>query len=182
MAQRGPTAEAHPFGPAVGRLVEEFARLPGIGRKTAERLATEYGIGRDEQDAFALESQRRAAVAIASNRFREELVPVPVPGRKGETTLVAADEHPRSDTTLEKLAKLPPVFSRSGTVSAGNSSGITDGAAATELLNTPRTVAGELAPVLFCRTMILPPEKRTSPSGACRACCMATPATPRLGA
>jgi acetyl-CoA C-acetyltransferase len=98
--------------------------------ETAERLATDYGIGRDEQDAFALESQRRAALAMASDRFREEIAPVPVPGRKGEVTLVATDEHPRPDSTIEKLAKLPPVFSKTGTVSAGNSSGITDGAAA----------------------------------------------------
>jgi acetyl-CoA C-acetyltransferase len=98
--------------------------------ETAERLATEYGIGREEQDAYALESQKRAAAAVAADRFRDEIVAVPVAGRKGETALVAADEHPRGDTTMEKLAKLPPVFSKSGTVTAGNSSGITDGAAA----------------------------------------------------
>jgi acetyl-CoA C-acetyltransferase len=98
--------------------------------ETAENLVREYGILRAEQDAFAAESQRRAAHAIESGRFADEIVPVTVPGRKGPT-LVERDEHPRPDTTAETLAKLPPVFdSESGTVHAGNSSGITDGAAA----------------------------------------------------
>ena len=98
--------------------------------ETAENLVREFGILRAEQDAFAAESQRRAAEAIASGRFDEEIVPVTVAGRKG-STLVARDEHPRPDTTAESLAKLPPVFDpESGTVHAGNSSGITDGAAA----------------------------------------------------
>lgn len=103
--------------------------------ETAELLAQERSITRDEQDAFALESQQRAGAAIAAERFDCELVPVRVPGRKGEVT-VEADEHPRPDTTREKLAKLPPVFDRErGTVSAGNSSGITDGAAALVLMS-----------------------------------------------
>ena len=98
--------------------------------ETAENLVREYGIPRGEQDAFAAESQRRAARAIESGRFADEIVPVTVPGKKGPT-LVERDEHPRPDTTPETLAKLPPVFdSESGTVHAGNSSGITDGAAA----------------------------------------------------
>ena len=98
--------------------------------ETAENLVREYGILRAEQDAFAAESQRRAARAMESGRFADEIVPVTVPGRKGPT-VVERDEHPRPDTTPETLAKLPPVFdSESGTVHAGNSSGITDGAAA----------------------------------------------------
>ena len=97
--------------------------------ETAENLVREYGILRAEQDAFAAESQRRAAQAAASGRFADEIAPVTVPGKKGPT-VVDKDEHPRPDTTAESLAKLPPVFDEAGTVHAGNSSGITDGAAA----------------------------------------------------
>ena len=97
--------------------------------ETAETLAREYGILRAEQDAYAAESQRRAGRAKAEGRFRDEIVPVSVAGKKGEV-LVSEDEHPRPDTTEESLAKLPPVFDAQGTVHAGNSSGITDGAAA----------------------------------------------------
>jgi len=97
--------------------------------ETAENLVREYGILRAEQDAFAAESQRRAAQAAASGRFADEIAPVTVPGKKGPT-VVDRDEHPRPDTTAESLAKLPPVFDEAGTVHAGNSSGITDGAAA----------------------------------------------------
>jgi acetyl-CoA C-acetyltransferase len=98
--------------------------------ETAENLARQYKISREEQDEYALRSQRRAASAIDSGRFDEEIVPVEVKGRKGETITVARDEHPRADTTIEALRKLAPVFSKDGTVTAGNSSGITDGAAA----------------------------------------------------
>ena len=98
--------------------------------ETAENLVREFGILRAEQDAFAAESQRRTAEAIASGRFDDEITPVTVAGRKGPT-VVERDEHPRPDTTAESLAKLPPVFdAEAGTVHAGNSSGITDGAAA----------------------------------------------------
>ncbi len=98
--------------------------------ETAEKLAQDLGITREEQDTFALESQRRAAAAIEAGRFEDEILPIEVPGRK-ESVIVSADEHVRPGTTLEKLAKLPAVFDReNGTVSAGNSSGITDGAAA----------------------------------------------------
>ena len=98
--------------------------------ETAENLVREYGILRPEQDAFAVESQRRAKEASESGRFDAEIAPVEVPGKKGPL-LVSRDEHPRGDTTLESIAKLPPVFdAEKGTVHAGNSSGITDGAAA----------------------------------------------------
>jgi len=100
--------------------------------ETAENLVREYGILRAEQDAYALESQRRAASASSSGRFSDEIVPVSVAGKKGSVT-VSADEHPRADSSLESLGKLPPVFDPQGTVHAGNSSGITDGAAALEL-------------------------------------------------
>jgi acetyl-CoA C-acetyltransferase len=97
--------------------------------ETAEKLARDLTIPREAQDEFALESQRKAAAAIAAGRFDDELSPVEVAGRK-ETVTVTADEHPRPDTTPERLAKLPPVFAKDGSVTAGNSSGITDGAAA----------------------------------------------------
>jgi len=97
--------------------------------ETAEVLAEQYKITRDEQDEFALMSQTRAARAIAAGRLDAEIVPVTIEGKKGSTTF-ARDEHPFPDASLEKLAKLPPVFSKTGTISAGNSSGITDGAAA----------------------------------------------------
>ena len=97
--------------------------------ETAETLAREFGILRAEQDAYALESQRRAAEADRAGRFADEIVPVEIAGKKGPVR-VARDEHPRPDTTLEAIAALPPVFDPEGTVHAGNSSGITDGAAA----------------------------------------------------
>ncbi|HJQ34369.1 MAG TPA: thiolase family protein [Pyrinomonadaceae bacterium] len=98
--------------------------------ETAENLARKYEISRDEQDEYALRSQQRAAAAIEGGRFDAEIVPVQVKGRKGETSSIERDEHPRADSTIEGLRKLAPVFSKEGTVTAGNSSGITDGAAA----------------------------------------------------
>jgi 3-oxoadipyl-CoA thiolase len=99
--------------------------------ETAEILANEYGIGRAEQDEFALRSQQRAAEAIEGGAFDAELVPVELPGRRGEIRVVDRDEHPRPETTLDALAKLRPAFRRdAGTVTAGNASGINDGAAA----------------------------------------------------
>jgi acetyl-CoA C-acetyltransferase len=97
--------------------------------ETAELLAAEYKISREEQDEFALVSQQRAARAIAAGRFDAEIAPVTIESKKG-TIVFSKDEHPFADATTEKLAKLPPVFSKTGTISAGNSSGITDGAAA----------------------------------------------------
>ncbi len=105
--------------------------------ETAEKLARELDISRDEQDRFALESQRRAGAAIEAGRFEAEIAPVTVPGRKGDV-VVTADEHVRPNATLEGLGKLPPVFDREGTVTAGNASGITDGAAAVLLMTARR--------------------------------------------
>ena len=96
--------------------------------ETAENVAERYGVSREDQDAFALESHRRAAAAFESGRFDDELVPVPVPQRKGEPVVVHEDEGVRPDTTLEKLASLRPVFREGGTVTAGNSSQLNDGA------------------------------------------------------
>ncbi|MFZ0859489.1 MAG: acetyl-CoA C-acetyltransferase [Candidatus Sulfotelmatobacter sp.] len=97
--------------------------------ETGEVLAEQYKITREEQDEYALASQTRAARAIAAGRFEAEIVPVKIEGKKGATTF-ARDEHPFPDASLEKLGKLAAVFSKNGTITAGNSSGITDGAAA----------------------------------------------------
>jgi acetyl-CoA C-acetyltransferase len=97
--------------------------------ETAENLAKAYEISREEQDQFALMSQQRAESAINSGRFQDEIVPLEIKGRKNEINTFARDEHCRFGTRLEDLAKLPPVFASNGTVTAGNSSGITDGAA-----------------------------------------------------
>ncbi|HZE27959.1 MAG TPA: acetyl-CoA C-acetyltransferase [Terriglobales bacterium] len=97
--------------------------------ETAEILAEQYKITREEQDEFALTSQTRAAAALASDRFKDELVPVTLESKKG-SQVFSRDEHPFADASKEKLVNLPPVFSKTGTITAGNSSGITDGAAA----------------------------------------------------
>jgi 3-oxoadipyl-CoA thiolase len=98
--------------------------------ETAENVAQRYDISREDQDVFAAESQRRAAVAIADGLFRDEIVPVVVPGPNGQDVVVATDEHPRPGTTVEVLARLKPAFRDEGTVTAGNASGINDGASA----------------------------------------------------
>jgi acetyl-CoA C-acetyltransferase len=102
----------------------------GVGHMgvTAENLAEKWNISREEQDAFAAESHRRAGVAIAEGRFKEQIVPITLKSRKGETVF-DTDEHCRPDTTVESLAKMRPVFKKDGTVTAGNASGINDGAA-----------------------------------------------------
>jgi acetyl-CoA C-acetyltransferase len=97
---------------------------------TAEEVAKRYNVSRADQDAFAAESQRRAGEAIREGRFKDEIVPVDVPQRKGDPRRVDTDEYPRPGTTVEKLAALKPAFSKSGSVTAGNASGINDGAAA----------------------------------------------------
>ena len=115
--------------------------------ETAENVAEKYGIAREEQDAFALQSQQRAAAAMEAGLFREEIVPVPVPAGKGETRLVDTDEHPRPGTTMEQLAKLKPAFRKGGTVTPGNSSGINDGAAAVLIMSDERARALGLRPL-----------------------------------
>ncbi|HVS19999.1 MAG TPA: thiolase family protein [Planctomycetota bacterium] len=117
--------------------------------ETADKLGAEYALGRGVQDEFALESQRRAAAAVEAGRFADEIAPVTVPGRKGDT-VVEADEHLRPQTTLAALAKLPPVFdAESGTVTAGNASGITDGAAALLVMSEARAQALGLEPLAW---------------------------------
>ena len=106
--------------------------------ETAECVAEQWTVSRERQDAFALESQRRAIAAMEAGRFDGQLVPVSVAGRKGAVTVVDRDEHPRPDTSVEALAALKPAFKAGGTVTAGNSSGINDGAAALLLVEAER--------------------------------------------
>jgi len=117
--------------------------------ETAEVVAEKYGISREDQDAFAAESQRRAARAVTDGLFDREIVPVAVPRRKGEPEVVSRDEHPRPEVTEVELARLRPAFRVDGTVTAGNSSGINDGAAA--ILVASREAAGELGLVPMAR-------------------------------
>lgn len=109
---------------------------------TAENIAEKYGISREEQDNLAFESQNRAETAIKNGRFKEEIAPITVPQRRGEPVIVDTDESPRFGTTEETLAKLRPAFKKDGSVTAGNSSGINDGAAALILMS--RAKAEEL--------------------------------------
>ncbi len=128
------------------RLAEKH--YPYSMGETAENVAERYGIDRERQDAFALESQRRAVAAIEAGRFDDQIVPVEVVGRKGDTTTVTRDEHPRADTSAEALAKLKPAFKREGgSVTAGNSSGINDGASAVLLVEAERARGLGLKPL-----------------------------------
>jgi acetyl-CoA C-acetyltransferase len=120
--------------------MEQLYSTESMG-ETAENVAERYGIGRSEQDEFALESHRRAVAATEAGRFDEEIVPVAVPQPKGDPVTVHSDEGPRPDTTLEKLARLRPVFREGGSVTAGNSSGINDGAACVVLASEERANA-----------------------------------------
>ena len=115
--------------------------------ETAECVADQQAVPRERQDAFALESQRRAVAAIEAGRFASQLVPVSVAGRKGAVTVVDRDEHPRPESSIEALAALKPAFKAGGTVTAGNSSGINDGAAALLLVEAERGRALGLRPM-----------------------------------
>lgn len=114
---------------------------------TAENLAEQYGIGRAEQDAFAALSQQRAIAAIEAGRFKDEIVPVVIPQRKGEPVVVDTDEYPKRGTTAESLGKLKPAFKQDGTVTAGNASGINDGAAAVVVMSSEKAQALGLKPL-----------------------------------
>lgn len=113
---------------------------------TAENVAQKFQITREEQDEFALASQQKAGSAQAAGRFDEEIVPVTIKTRRGETT-VSADEYPRPETSIESLGKLRPAFDREGTVTAGNASGINDGAAAVVMMSGAEAVARGVAPM-----------------------------------
>jgi acetyl-CoA C-acetyltransferase len=118
---------------------------------TAENVAAEFEITREDQELFALQSQRRAARAVREGAFADEIVPVRVPQRRGPDLVVDADEHPRPDTTLEDLARLRPAFDAAGTVTAGTSSGINDGAAATVVMSPGRAAELGIAPLGIVR-------------------------------
>jgi acetyl-CoA C-acetyltransferase len=113
---------------------------------TAENVAARYGITREDQDAFAMASQQKTAMAMTAGRFADEIVPVTVKGRKAEI-VVAQDEHPKPATTLETLAKLRPAFKKDGTVTAGNASGLNDGAAALVLTSGANAAARGAIPL-----------------------------------
>jgi 3-oxoadipyl-CoA thiolase len=113
----------------VNKKLEEQYGIDSMA-ETAENVAEEYKVSRDDQDEFALRSQQRAADAMTSGRLKEEIVPVSVPQRRGDPLEVDTDEHPRADSTIEGLAKLKPIVKKDGTVTAGNASGINDGACA----------------------------------------------------
>jgi 3-oxoadipyl-CoA thiolase len=115
--------------------------------ETAENVAGKYQITREAQDAFALQSHQRAVAAMQAGRFKDEIIPVPVPQKKGESLLVEADEGPRADTSLEKLAKLKPAFREQGTVTAGNASQVNDGAAALLMTSAEKARALSLQPM-----------------------------------
>ena len=128
--------------------------------ETAENVAEDFRVSRADQDAFAAESQRRAAAAQASGRFDAEIVPVSIPQRKGDPVAVARDEHPR-ETTIEALAKLKPIVREGGTVTAGNASGVNDGAAAILVASEAAAKANGLTPrarILGAATAGVPPR------------------------
>jgi acetyl-CoA acetyltransferase family protein len=124
------------------------ARFPLLSMgETAEEVATAWNVSREDQDAFALGSQKKAAAALAAGAFDREIVPVPVPQKKGDPVLFAKDESPRGDVTLEGLAKLAPAFRKGGTVTAGNSSPLNDGAAAVLVVSGEVVKAEKLTPL-----------------------------------
>lgn len=141
-----------------GSLTDPFG-CGGMGI-TAENVAAKYEISRSDQDAFALDSQQKAVRAITGQRFASQIVPVTVKTRKGEQ-IVTEDEHPRADTSLEGLASLRPTFRKDGTVTAGNASGINDGAAAVVLASGAEVAARGLRPrgrLLSWAVAGVPPE------------------------
>lgn len=118
---------------------------------TAENLVKKYNITREEQDAFALQSQQRMKAAMEEGRFDEQIVPITIPVRKGEPIVFNCDEHPRPETTLEGLAKLPPAFLEDGTVTAGSSSGLNDAASALVIMSREKAEELNLTPLAVIR-------------------------------
>ncbi|MBL7906833.1 MAG: acetyl-CoA C-acetyltransferase [Bacteroidales bacterium] len=119
---------------------------------TAENIAKQWNISRAEQDEFALRSQLKAEAAQKSGRFAAEIAPVVIPQRKGDPVIVDSDEYPRHGTTLEKLAKLPPAFDKEGTVTAGNASGINDGAAMLIVMSKQKALELGLTPLVTIKS------------------------------
>ena len=114
---------------------------------TAENVATDYHVSREDQDALATESHRRAAAAAAAGYFKEQILPVEVPGKRGKVTIVDSDEHIRADVSLDDMAKLRPAFAKDGTVTAGNASGMNDAAAAVVLASESFVTSNGLTPL-----------------------------------
>ena len=145
--------------------------------ETAENVAEQFGVSREDQDRFAVESQRRAAAAQANGRLSAEIVPVSIPQRKGDPVVVDRDEHPR-ETSVEALAKLKPIVKEGGTVTAGNASGVNDGAAALIIASEESAKRNGLTPrarILGAAVAGVAPRRRASP------CCAssASPTMPR---
>jgi acetyl-CoA C-acetyltransferase len=133
---------------AIDAMVAVLTDPFGVGHMgiTAENLATKWGITREQQDAFAVESQKRAAAAIAEGRFKSQIVPITFQTRKGDVVF-GTDEHPKAGTTMESLAKMKPAFKKDGTVTAGNASGINDAAAFLVLADAAKASAGGYKPI-----------------------------------
>jgi acetyl-CoA C-acetyltransferase len=119
---------------------------------TAENVAERHGISREAQDAFAVESQQKAGAAISAGKFKQEIVPVSIPQRKGEPKIFDTDEHPRPDSTVEVAAKLRAAFKKDGTVTAANASGINDGASVTVLMSEARAEKLGVTPLATIRS------------------------------
>jgi len=140
----------HEVTDAVWEMLHSGSRLlgdPMIMGITAENLAEKYNISRLDQDRLALESHNKAEAAIKGGRFKDEIVPFEIPGKKGQKEIFEQDEHPRFGLTMDDLAKLKPVFRKDGTVTAGNSSGLNDGAAAALLMTRRRAQELGLTPM-----------------------------------
>ena len=133
---------------AIDAMVAVLTDPFGVGHMgiTAENLAVKHGITREAQDAFAVESQSRAAKAIAEGRFKSQIAPITLKTRKGDVVF-DTDEHPRAGTSMESLAKMKPAFKKDGTVTAGNASGINDAAAALILADAAKAAAGGHKPI-----------------------------------
>jgi 3-oxoadipyl-CoA thiolase len=131
----------------VNKKLEEQYGVDSMA-ETAENVAEEFKVSRDDQDQFALQSQQRAAEAMASGRLGDEIVPVPVPQRRGDPVEVKADEHPRADSNIEALAKLRPIVRKDGTITAGNASGINDGACAMLIASDDVVKKYDLKPIV----------------------------------
>ncbi|MFQ5658117.1 MAG: acetyl-CoA C-acyltransferase, partial [Candidatus Methylomirabilales bacterium] len=140
---------------ALDHMIHDGLTCPGTGERMgvlADTMAEKFQISREEQDRQALTSQQRAAEAIKAGKFKEEIIPVSIPQSKGDPFLFLQDEHPRPDTTLESLSRLRPAFRKGGTVTAGNSSGITDGAAAVVVMSMRKAKELRLEPWFLIRS------------------------------
>jgi len=136
----------------VNKLIKDQYGIESMP-ETAENVAEDYQIARDDQDAFALRSQQKAGAAIAAGSFADEIVPVVIPKRRGDPVVVDTDEHPRPETTAEQLAKLPVPFRQGGTVTAGNASGVNDGACAVLIASEEAAKRHGLTPIARITSM-----------------------------